>query len=47
MARALGIFPHIEPDFLKAWLARPEVIARSSLLKSGERHDAERFNRHR
>lgn len=40
-----GIFLHIEPDFLKAWLARPEVTARASLLKSGERHDAERFNR--
>jgi hypothetical protein len=40
-----GIFLHIEPDFLKAWLARPEVTAWASLLKSSERHDAERFNR--
>lgn len=40
-----GIFLHFSPDFLKGWLARPEVEARARSMKEGERRDAERFNR--
>jgi hypothetical protein len=38
-----GIFLHIAPDFLKDWLVLYGDKAR--LLQSGERSDAERFNR--
>lgn len=40
-----GIFLHISPDFLKRWLAKPEVMARAELLKGGEGRDAERHRR--
>ncbi|MEE7506809.1 DUF1998 domain-containing protein [Methylobacterium mesophilicum] len=40
-----GIFLHFKPDFLKAWLARPEVADRAQVLRDGETRDARRFNR--
>ncbi|MES0032715.1 DUF1998 domain-containing protein [Mesorhizobium sp. M0040] len=40
-----GIFLNVSPEFLKGWLAKPQVGDRAHLLKEGERRDAERFNR--
>lgn len=40
-----GIFLHIEPDFVKAWSTKPEVLAEASTLKDREMLDAERFGR--
>lgn len=40
-----GIFLHIEPEFVKAWSAKPQVIAQAVDLKSREILDAERFGR--
>ena len=40
-----GIFLHFEPTFLRAWMQKPEVVAKAGELKAGERRDAERFNK--
>lgn len=40
-----GIFLHVDPEYLKAWMAKPEVQVRARVLAEGERLDAERFNR--
>ena len=40
-----GIFLHVAPEFLKAWLHQTAVMERGGLLKAGETRDAARFNR--
>ena len=40
-----GIFLHIAPEFLKAWMQEPDVMRRGEILKLGEARDAARFNR--
>jgi hypothetical protein len=40
-----GIFLHIEPQILKDWLNKPEMVATAASLRNRELRDAERFNR--
>ena len=40
-----GIFLHVAPDFLKAWLEAKETVAKAANLRERERRDAARFNR--
>ena len=40
-----GIFLHINPDFVKEWASKPEVIVKAAELKSQELADAEHFGR--
>jgi hypothetical protein len=40
-----GVFLQIKPEFMKAWLEKPEVLAIAASLGERERRDAERFNR--
>ncbi len=40
-----GVFLHISSEYLKCWLAKPDVMARAALLKGGEDRDAERHKR--
>ncbi len=40
-----GIFLHVDPEFIKKWLIKPEVIDRAQVLKEAERKEAERFGR--